>query len=389
MGKQSGLQEETEWTIAFMPRPKYLNTAILREHHAIPTLEEILPKLHKAKFFSMVDAKCGYWNVILDKESSYLATFNSPFGRYRFKRMPFGLNMSQDIFQAKIDQTFEGCRGVLGIADDIVISGPTEEEHDQNLRSMMGRCQETGLRLTPDKCHIKQEKIKFYGLICGPEGIQTDPDKVSALKQMAPPANSKELQTFLGLATYMAPFIPNLSHHTASLRQLLKKESKFAWDASQQDVFDRIKNLISEEVTLTYFDPEKETVLQVDASTKGLGATLLQEDKPVAFASKALTDVESRYANIEQLYTDARNSTLTSTAAVLQSNLTINPLNLSTLSTLHHPHSACNGCCCAYSRTALQSSTVKEQIWKSQMPCQDFRPRKQSLSLTWIRSLNN
>ncbi|CAB4015707.1 Hypothetical predicted protein [Paramuricea clavata] len=109
---------------------------------------------------------------------------------------------------------------------------------------------------------------------------------------MAPPTNSKELQTFLGLATYMAPFIPNHSRHTASLRQLLKKERKFAWDASQQDVFDRIKNLISEEVTLTYFSPEKETVLQVDASTKGLGATLLQEDKPVAFASKALTDEE-------------------------------------------------------------------------------------------------
>ena len=238
--------------------------------------------------------------MVLDEESSYLATFNSPFGRYRFKRMPFGLNMSQDIFQAKIDQTFEGCRGVVGIADDIVISGTTEKEHDQNLRSMMSRCQDTGLRLNPDKCLIKQEKIKFYVLICGPEGIQPDPDKVSALEQMAPPTNSKELQTFLGLATYMAPFIPNLSHHTASLRQLLKKENKFAWDASQQDVFDRIKNLISEEVTLTYFDPEKETVLQVDASTKGLGATLLQEDKPVAFASKALTDVESRYANIER-----------------------------------------------------------------------------------------
>jgi hypothetical protein len=90
----------------------------------------------------------------------------------------------------------------------------------------------------------------------------------------------------------MAPFIPNLSRHTphcltASLRQLLKKESKFSSDASQQDVFDRIKNLISEEVTLTYFDPEKETVLQVDESTKGLGAKLLQKDKPVAFASKA------------------------------------------------------------------------------------------------------
>jgi hypothetical protein len=87
--KQSRLQEETEWTIAFMPRPKRPKHSYLREHHAIPTLEEILPKLHKAKFFSIVDAKCtcGYWNVVLDEESSYLATFNSPFGRYRFKRM--------------------------------------------------------------------------------------------------------------------------------------------------------------------------------------------------------------------------------------------------------------------------------------------------------------
>ncbi len=96
--------------------PNDLNTAIPREHHATPTLEEILSKLHEAKFFSIVDAKCCYWSVVLDEESSYLTTFNSPFGRYRFKRMPIGLKMSQDIFQAKIDQTFEGCEGVVGIA---------------------------------------------------------------------------------------------------------------------------------------------------------------------------------------------------------------------------------------------------------------------------------
>ena len=181
--------------------PKDLNTAIQREHHAIPTLEEILPKLHEAKFFSIVDAKCGYWSVVLNEESSYLTTFNSPFGRYRFKCMPFGLKMSQDIFQAKIDQTFEECEGVVGIADDIVISGKTAEEHDRNLHNMMSRCQNTGLRLNPDKCFIKQEKIKFYGLICGPDGIQPDPDKVTALKQMAPPTSSKELQAFLQSVT--------------------------------------------------------------------------------------------------------------------------------------------------------------------------------------------
>ena len=111
-----------------------------------PTLEEILPKLTGATVFSIVDAKYGYWNVVLNKESSYLTTFNSPFGRYSFNRMPFGLKMSQDIFQTKIDPTFEGCKGVTGIADNIVVFGKTSEEHDSNMHGMLRRCQDTGLK---------------------------------------------------------------------------------------------------------------------------------------------------------------------------------------------------------------------------------------------------
>ena len=98
----------------------------------------------------------------------------------------------------------------------------------------------------------------------------------------------------------MGPFIPSLSTLTAPLRELVKQNSSFTWSATHEDVLDKIKESISDEITLTYFDPQKETVLQVDASSKGLGAVLLQDDKPVVFASKALNDVESRYANIEQ-----------------------------------------------------------------------------------------
>ena len=169
--------------------PKDLNEAIKREHHVTPTLEEILPKLNGAKVISIVDAKCGYWNIILDEDSSYLTTFNSSYGCYRFKRMLFGLKMSQDIFQTRIDQTFEGCRGVIAIADDIVVYGDSEASHDANMHGMISRCKETGLKLNPDKCFIKQDQIKFYGIICTKDGIQPDPSKVSALKQMAPPAN--------------------------------------------------------------------------------------------------------------------------------------------------------------------------------------------------------
>ena len=109
--------------------PKDLNKAIKRDYHVTPTVEEIIPKLNGAKHFSILDAKCGYWNVELDEPSSFLTTFNSPCGRYRFLRMPFGLRMSQDVFQARIDQLVEGLTGVIGIADDIVVFGKSKVDH--------------------------------------------------------------------------------------------------------------------------------------------------------------------------------------------------------------------------------------------------------------------
>ena len=215
---------------------------IKREHHVTPTLEEILPKLNGAKVFSIVDAKCGYWNIILDEESSYLTMFNSPYGCYCFKRMPFGLKMSQDIFQTHINQTFEGCHGVIGIADDIVVYGDSEASHDANMHSMISQCKETGLKLNPDK---------FYGIICTKDGIQPDPSKVSALKQMAPPANKQEVQTFLGMANYTSPFIPNLSTLTVPLRELITDKTPFCWNATYQQALDKIKESVSNKVTLT------------------------------------------------------------------------------------------------------------------------------------------
>ena len=259
----------------------------------IPTLEEILPKLAGTKLFSVVDAKCSYWNVNVDLESSYVTTFNSPFGHCRFLQMPFGLKMSQHFFQEKINQTLEGRSGTVGITDDIIIYGKSEEEHDKHTHEMMDRCTSTGLKLNPDKCTIKQKNIKFHGVICSADGIQPDPDKVSALKKMTPPTSKQELQAFLGLATYMGPFIPSLSTLTLPLRELVKDRSVFDWSPAHQDAFDKVKNAISAETTLEYYDPTKEIILQADASSTGLGATLLQDQKPIAFASKTLTDTKS------------------------------------------------------------------------------------------------
>ena len=152
------------------------------------------------------------------------------------------MEISQDVFQAKIDQTFEGCEGVVGIADDIVVYGKTEEEYDRHLHGMMARCEDTGLKFNPDKCKIKQKKIKFYGIICSEEGVQPDPNKVSALHNMAPPSTTQELQTFLGLGTFMGPLIPILGTLTAPLRELVKKGNAFEWTPRHQESFDTIKS---------------------------------------------------------------------------------------------------------------------------------------------------
>ena len=161
---------------------------------------------------------------------------------------------------------------------------------------MTHRCECTGLKFNPEKCHIKQRKIKFYGTVCSEEGVQPHPTQVLALKQMKAPEDQRELPTFLGLAT----FIPHLSALTAPLRSLLKKDSNFQWNANCQEAFEQIKKSISSQVTLCYFDKSQKVTLHVYASTKGLGAALIQDDKSIAFASKALTETKTRYVNIER-----------------------------------------------------------------------------------------
>ncbi|XP_063953999.1 uncharacterized protein K02A2.6-like [Lytechinus pictus] len=280
--------------------PKDLNSAIKRCHHTTPTVQEITHKLTGATVFSKLDAKHGYWSVHLDAESQLLTTFNSPFGRYSYKRMPFGLVMSQDVFQHRMDQILEQCTGVIGIADDIVVFGDSQQSHDRNLHALMEVAAKSGLKFNSNKCSINQERVVFFGMVYDKHGVHPDPAKVQAVRSMPTPRDKTQLQEFLGMATYLSPFIPNLSSRTADLRELLRQDNEFVWSENHQRAMDDIRDQICESATLRYFDPNKESIVQVDASSRGLGATLLQDGEPIAFASKALSDAETRYANIER-----------------------------------------------------------------------------------------
>ena len=199
-----------------------------------------------------------------------------------------------------MDQILECCEGVIGIADDIVIYGKDDEDHDWKLHRFMQVTSQHGLVFNREKCKVKKDSVTFFGTVYGANGTHPDPKKVDAIHEMPPPENQTQLQQFLGMVTYLSPFIPSLSTHIAPLWELLKKDSEFMWNTNYQEAFNQIKQLVCKDTTLWYFDVQKPVTVQVDASKKGLGATLLQDGHLVAFASKVLTPTEQQYANIER-----------------------------------------------------------------------------------------
>ena len=151
--------------------PKDLNKNIRREHYYSRTIEEILPLLHGKRYFSVVDTAKGYWHVALDHESSLLCTFNTPFGRYRFKRLPFGIVVSQDIFQPKLGDIYKNIPNITGVPNDIIVLGSTEEEHDQEFVNMLEATRANNVSLNSTKLQFKQDSVDFFGHTLTRDGI--------------------------------------------------------------------------------------------------------------------------------------------------------------------------------------------------------------------------
>ncbi|XP_035690003.1 uncharacterized protein K02A2.6-like [Branchiostoma floridae] len=286
--------------------PKDLNMALHRPKYQIPTLDEVLPRLAKAKVFSVLDAKDGFWQVKLDEESSYLTTFWTPFGRFRWCRMPFGISTAPEEYQRRQHEVLEGLQGVDVIADDILVfgCGETEEEadrdHDENLRNLLKRAREKNLKLNKRKLRLKLKQVPYMGQLLTADGLKPDPEKVKAITEMKTPDDLRSLQRFLGMVNYLAKFLPHLSDVCEPLRRLTDKDAVWVWLETHDQAVKEVKKLVTAQPVLQYYDVEKEVTIQGDASDKGLGAALLQEGRPVAYASRALTPTEQNYAQIEK-----------------------------------------------------------------------------------------
>ena len=186
--------------------PQDLNRALKRPHYPMPTVEEILPHLSNAKVFSILDAKDGFWQVKLDEESSYLTTFWTPFGRYRWLRMPFGISTAPEEFQRRQYELFEGLPGVTVIVDHILVygSGDTVEnaaaDHDQNLIGVLERARHCNLKINKQKLKLRQTEVSYMGHLLTSEGLRSGPRKVQAVTDMPKPDSVQAVQRFRQLS---------------------------------------------------------------------------------------------------------------------------------------------------------------------------------------------
>ena len=169
--------------------------------------------------FSTLDLKDGHWQVQLDEESSRLCTFNTPFGRYRFTRMPFGIKSASEVFQKRNEEAFSGIPGIHIVADDIIMAAVNTEEHDQILRQVLerARANEKNIKFNFDKLQLRVHEVRYLGTMVTPEGIKPDPMKVSAIVEMSSPTDKAGIRRILGMINFLAAHIPNVSTVTALL----------------------------------------------------------------------------------------------------------------------------------------------------------------------------
>ena len=282
-----------------------VNPVLLAEQYPLPPIEDIFANLAGGKHFSKLDLRQAYHQLEVTEESKKYLTINTHKGLFQYNRLVFGITSSPAIWQRAIDQVLQGVPGNQCILDDMLISGKTDEEHLENLESVLKRLQDAGLKANKEKCVFFKDRVQFCGHEIDKEGLHKTQEKIEAVVNAPRPENVSQLRSFLGLVNYYNRFLPNASSVLHPLHQLLEQNSKWQWTEQCEQAFTEAKRLITSEQVLTHYDPGLPVSLACDASPTGIGAVLSHvmldgSERPVAFASRSLTKTERRYAQIDK-----------------------------------------------------------------------------------------
>lgn len=282
-----------------------INPFLHPQIYPLPTPEEIFSTLANGESYTKLDLARAYKQMEIKEECQSLLTINTHRGLFKYTRLPFGITTAPSLWQRAMAQVLSGLSGVVYYIDDILVTGRTRAEHAKNLRAVLQRIREHGLRLKKSKCQFFTRELEFLGHSITPEGVKPTKSRVKSILEAPTPTTKQELQSFLGMLTYNAKFLPNMSHTLHPLNQLLRKNTPWGWKTKQQKAFEAAKSLLSQDTALAHYDVKRALKLYCDASAYGLGACLVHimddnSEKPVAYASRTLTKSEMAYAQIER-----------------------------------------------------------------------------------------
>ena len=285
-----------------------VNPVLDVDQYPLPRSDDLFATLG-GKYFSTMDLSHAYNQLSLDDHARQFLTINTHRGLYEYTRLPFGVASAPSLFQKTMDTILQGIDGVICYLDDILVSGRTEEEQLENLRKVLQRLQEHGIRPKKSKCvFLKtsvQTSVRYLGHVIDANGLHATDDKVKAIVNAPRPKNVAELRSFLGLLQYYGRFIPNLSSLLYPLNQLLQHQQNWRWTKACREAFRAAKEMIASSRVLTHYDSNLPIRLATVASAYGVGAVISHvlddgSEHPIAFASRTLQSSERNYAQIEK-----------------------------------------------------------------------------------------
>ncbi|XP_044744348.1 uncharacterized protein K02A2.6-like [Coccinella septempunctata] len=282
-----------------------INPHIEVDQHPLPRIDDLFNCLQGGVKFSKLDLSDAYQQIGLDESSKELTTIVTHKGLYRYNRLTYGIASAPAKFQKIMESLFTGLEGVVVFLDDVLITGKDDNEHLERLRVVLTILKNSGLKVSRPKCKFFQDSIEYLGYIIDKEGLHTSESKTVAIKNAEAPTNVSELKSFLGMVNYYGRFIPNLSTILHPLYELLKKDKKWDWSDNCRKAFEQIKSFLASPRVLVHFDPLMKIKLTVDASPYGVAAVLSHIlptgiDRPIAFASRTLSNSEKNYSHIEK-----------------------------------------------------------------------------------------
>lgn len=284
---------------------RQLNKVTKKNSYPLPLIDDILALLGKAKLFTSLDLKSGYWQVAMEENDKEKTAFACHKGLFEFNVMPFGLSNAPAVFQELMSVVLQGCEDFsTAYLDDIMIFSPTLEEHLEHICIIFAKLREHNLKLKLKKCSFLQSETNYLGFVISEEGIKPDVKKIEAIRSLPVPTCVREVRSFIGMCSYYRRFIPNFSQIAESIIALTRKYAHFKWSDVHQKAFEYLKESLTAVPLLVYPDPNKPYVLYTDASDTCIGACLTQEcdgdEKPIYYLSHKLSKSQCKWSVVEK-----------------------------------------------------------------------------------------